>query len=345
MNRIDRGTGDGVHTDRTCQWEHEAGLEHGEETFGAESNPTGDPIGGGEGYSDIRAGGDREARDYEALRDALREVKPGEVVFLPGDAEICMDGHEALTVPEGVTLASSRGHDGSPGGMIFADDLSRPGMLSSGGDCVRITGLRVRGPYPHRDRIDEASGGIRSSHYATEIDNCEISGFRGSATGFGEGASHGYVHHNHVHHNQQAGLGYGVSVGGAFVLIEGNFFDWCRHHIASSGSPGSGYEARYNLCGENANGHLFDVHGGRDRGDATDISGDWVNIHHNTFQCTTASSVGIRGVPSQGAKIHHNWFYSSDPGNIVRTSGGTEVYQNLLGPDRDLIDRLEIPND
>ena len=215
-------------------------------------------------------------------------------------------------------------------------------MFSSGGDCVRITGLRVRGPYPHRDRIDQASGGIRSSHYATEIDNCEVSGFRGSATGFGPGASHGYVHHNHIHHNQQAGLGYGVSIGGAFVLVEGNFFDWCRHHVASSGAPGSGYEARYNLCGENANGHLLDMHGGRDRGDGTDIAGDWMNIHHNTFQCTEARSVGIRGVPSQSVRIHHNWFSSPDPENIVRVGGGTEVTRNWLGRDRRFVERVDV---
>ncbi|MDP6775845.1 MAG: hypothetical protein QGI83_03670 [Candidatus Latescibacteria bacterium] len=344
MNATDRSTDGGVLTDRTGRWEHEAGLEQGEGAFGTEPNPTGNPIGGGEGYSEIHIEGDCVADSYEALRDALGEAKSGEVVFIPGEAKICMDGHEALTIPEGVTVASSRGFDGSPGGMVYADDLSRPGMLSSGGDCVRVTGLRVRGPYPHRDRIDRSSSGLSSGHYATEIDNCEVSGFRASATSFRQGANRGYVHHNHIHHNQQAGLGYGVSLGGAFVLIEGNCFDWCRHHIASSGAPGSGYEARYNVCGENANGHLFDMHGGRDRGDATDIAGDWMNVHHNTIHCTEARSVGVRGVPSQGAKIHHNWFYSPDPANIVRTSGGTEAYQNVLGPDRLLLDRLEIEN-
>ncbi len=344
MKTIVRASGGGVLTDRTARWEDEVGLEGAEETFGAEHNPTGNPIGGGEGYSDILSEGDYTVRSYDDLAAALREAKAGEVVFVPGDVEIDMNGREALPILEGVTLASSRGLEGSEGGLIFSGNLRTPGVFTSAGDCVRITGLRVRGPYPHRDRIDTDSRGISSTHFGMEIDNCEISGFRSSATGFGAGASRGYVHHNHIHHNQQAGLGYGVSLAGD-VLIEGNLFDWCRHHIASSGSPGSGFEARYNICGENANSHLFDMHGGRDRGDATDIAGDWMNIHHNTFKCQEFRSVGIRGVPSQGAKIHHNWFYSPDPENVVRTLEGTEAYRNVLGPDREVIDRLEITYD
>ena len=334
-----------VLTTRSPRWDHEAEPGNGDETFGADPNPTGNPIGGGRGYSEAFPEGDRIVRTYEDLARSLADAVAGEVVFVPGDAEIDMGGREALTIPEGVTLASSRGVGGSEGGLVFSEAMSTPGLLRSGGDCVRITGLRIRGPYPHRDRIDSSANGIHAAHFGLEIDNCDISAFSVAATSFARGASRGYVHHNTIHHTQRAGLGYGVSVGGGDVLIEANFFDYCRHHIASTGSPGIAYEARYNLCGENANGHLFDVHGGRDRGDATDISGDWVNIHHNTFQCTTARSVGIRGVPSQGAKIHHNWFTSPDPENIVRTSGGTEAYQNVLGPDRNLIDRLEIKND
>ncbi len=344
MRTIVRIAGGGVHPQRTARWEHEADLEE-EETFGAEHNPTGNPIGGGEGYGEIFTGGDFTVCGHEELGDALESAKAGQVVFVPGDAEIDMSGRPSLSIPEGVTLSSTRGQNGSTGGLVFSDPLKTPGLFASAGDCVRITGLRVRGPYPHRDRIDYSASGIRSGHFGMEIDNCEISGFSVSATGFPGGASRAYVHHNHIHHNQRAGLGYGVSVSGGDVLIEANLFDWCRHHIASTGAPGVGYEARYNVCGQNANGHLFDMHGGRDRGDATDIAGDWMNIHHNTFMADDVRSVGIRGVPSQGARIHHNWFYSPDPENVVRTSGGTEVCQNVLGPEKTLISKLEIHYD
>ena len=48
------------------------------------------------------------------------------------------------------------------------------------------------------------------------------------------------------------------------VLIEANRFNNGRHHIASTGRPGSSYEARYNIILENANSHHFDMHGARD---------------------------------------------------------------------------------
>ena len=84
----------------------------------------------------------------------------------------------------------------------------------------------------------------------------------------------------------------------------------------------------------NATGHHFDMHGGRDRGDATEIAGDWMLIHHNTFQ-GPARHVVIRGVPSQGAEIHHNWF--SGPAKEKAVSGGnTRVFRNVCGPERNL---------
>jgi hypothetical protein len=116
------------------------------------------------------------------------------------------------------------------------------------------------------------------------------------------------------------------------VHIIANRFDHGRHYIASSGAPGSGYEAAWNLVGPNAISHHFDMHGGRDRGDGTDIAGDWLRIHHNTFRGRHRPVV-IRGVPSQGAEIHHNWFAGPSE-KPVRTRGNTRVYRNAYGPDK-----------
>jgi hypothetical protein len=333
--------GGGVMSERTAKWEEEL-LSPAGETYGAEENPTGNPIGGGLGYGEIQTGDDHIATSYVELDSAFQVAEPGEIVFVPADARIDMSGRPELTIPGGVTLASNRGSAGSDGGLIFSDALDTPGMIRTGGDSARITGLRIRGPFDKRDRVDRTSNGIETTHFGFEIDNCEIWGFSVAATRFSTGASRGYVHHNFIHHNQRGGLGYGVSINGGSVLIEANLFDWCRHHIASSGAPGSGYEARYNVCLENANGHLFDMHGGRDRGDATDIAGDWMNIHHNTFQAVEVRSHVIRGVASQGVKIHHNWFYSTDTANIVRASGETRVDQNVLGECRELLEELEV---
>ncbi len=334
---IARTSGGGIFTARTARWASEANLECGAETFGAEHNPTGNPIGGGEGYTDGFKTGDRSVRSYQELALALEGAVAGDVVFVPGDAEIDTGGRQGLEIPEAVTLAGDRGAGGSAGGMIYSNALDTPFLVKTAGDRVRVTGLRIRGPYPHRDRAAHSSYGIITSHFALEIDNCEISGFSVAATRFDAGACRGYVHHNFIHHNQKGGLGYGVSINGADVLIEANLFDWCRHHIASSGSPGSAYEARYNICLEHANGHLFDMHGGQDRGDATVISGDWMDIHHNTFIAQDVRSVVIRGVPSQDARIHHNRCLSALPDNVARAGGNTRVFRNLLGPDGRLV--------
>jgi len=326
---------------RTARWEHEANLESRDERFGAEHNPTGSPIGGGPGYRDIVAQGRYTIRTYEELRQALAKAAAGDVVFVPGDAAIDMGGNARLSIPGRVTLASDRGLDGSPGGMLFSNELDTArGMLMSAGDEVRITGLRIRGPYPEIAAIPQHSNGVLMRHFACEIDNCDVSGFAISAIRFNAPASRGYAHHNYIHHNRRSGYGYGVSVYGADALIEANIFDACRHHIAASGAPGEAYEARYNISRLESTSHLFDMHGGSDRGDGSNVAGDWLNIHHNTFMCPKRSIV-IRGVPSAGARVHHNWFHNPDPKNTVRTKGNTATTRNVFGPDRALVQTIE----
>ncbi|MGC9317336.1 MAG: right-handed parallel beta-helix repeat-containing protein [Armatimonadota bacterium] len=302
-----------------------------EETFGCEANPTGDPIGGGEGYGRILEGGDFTATTAEELVGALQQAQPGQVIYLPDGVEIDLTEHGTLAIPEGVTLAGSRGRDGSPGALIHMDDAGR---MFSAGDNVRLTGLRFRGHYGGSERIGESSRFISLGGWSPEIDNCEIYNFNVSGIGVGSGAMDVQIHHNFIHHCQRGGLGYGISLSSSDVHIIANIFDYCRHHIASSGSPGSGYEAAWNLVLEHATSHHFDMHGGRDRGDGTDIAGDWMHVHHNTFR-STQRHVVIRGVPSDGAEVHHNWF-AAEPGKAVVTGGNTRVYRNVYGPERTL---------
>ena len=138
------------------------------------------------------------------------------------------------------------------------------------------------------------------------------------------------MHHNFIHHNQYAGLGYGVCLNRAFALIEQNLFNRNRHSIAGSGRPGSGYEARDNVEIRYAAAHCFDMHGGRDRRDGTDIAGDWIRIHHNTFR-STQEAIRFRGVPVEGAEIHHNWFFHAEAEKAVYSEGNTGIYSNVYG--------------
>ena len=302
-----------------------------DDLYGCEGNPTGNPIGGGEGYSDILTTGDFIVRTKEQLLEALEQAQPGQVIFVPGDMEIDLGGSMGIAIPAGVTLAGDRGREGSSGALLFNRTTSGTQFVT-GGDFVRITGLRIEGPYAGTERIAESATGIMTTHFATRIDNCEIFNWNIQGVYTARGASQVNVHHNHIHHCQRGGFGYGVVVYSSDVRIIANYFDFCRHHIAAGGAPGCSYQAAWNYFSENCTSSLVDMHGGRDRGDNTDIAGDWMLVHHNTFG-GPRRAIGIRGTPSQGAEIFNNWF--SQPAEETNAStGNTRVYNNLHGPDR-----------
>jgi len=312
-----------------------AGDEEAKETFGCEANPTGNPIGGGAGYRDIITKGDFVVRTGEELVAALRKAKRGQVVFVPDGTDIDVTGLKDLTLPAGAVLAGTRGLNGSPGPRLFTTMRDTRPLFKTGGDDVRLTGLRIEGPFGGTERLPTYAMCIATSHHNLEVDNCEIYNWNDVGVGGSTGGSRLRVHHCYIHHCTRGGLGYGVSLGACDAYIIANKFDHCRHHIASSGRPGCCYEAAWNLVMGHAISHHFDMHGGRDRGDSTSIAGDWMEIHHNTFTKSGHRAVVIRGVPSQGANIHHNWF--ADPtSKTVISRGNTRVWRNVYGPDKTL---------
>ncbi len=323
----------------------------GEETFGCEANPTGNPIGGGDGYSPILTTGDFTCLTVDEFVDALAEAADGQVIFIPDGVEIDMTGQPPQKVPGGVTIAGTRGLNGSLGARIFTTDRSGR-LFDTAGDFARITGLRFEGGYGGADRTAESSMFLQTAHYGLEVDNCEIFNFNVQAIQGVRGSSALYIHHNYIHHSMRSGNGYGVSLYRSDARIIANKFDYCRHCIASSGDPGCSYEAAWNLVLPNQTAHHFDMHGGADRGDGTDIAGDWIHIHHNTFVGDSAvpllggvtdretgerRSIVIRGIPSQGAVIHNNWF-SHPVAQTIWSFGyrNVMVYRNIWGPEQKL---------
>jgi len=321
-----------------------------EETFGAQPNPTGDPIGGGDGYRYLIDKSDYRVKTAEELLAALEEAKAGQIVYVDDQAEIDLTGKKNIMIAGGVTLASGRGKQNSQGALIYSNELAASPLLLPGGEKVRITGLRLRGPDQQRRTEQMAklhkegryysipnSDGIICSYPNLEVDNCELWGWSHAAVFLRRGALRAHIHHNYIHHNQRHGLGYGVCLDQADALIEANLFDWCRHHIAGTGRPHTSYEARYNLVLENANSHSFDMHGGADRKDGTDIAGDSIKIHHNTFRATSVPAIVIRGRPRQSAEIHHNWFLHSDTRGAVRqtnATGNMNIRRNQFTPEQ-----------
>jgi hypothetical protein len=302
-----------------------------------ESNPTGNPIGGGAGYSNIVPIPNTGIVTNKAeLLSALSSATSGAVIYVDDNALIDLTGETSIGIPGGVILASGRGRGSSEGALLYTNQLATMPLFKALGPDVRITGLRIRGPDPDINMESGSYGtpnsdGIRSTYPNLEVDNNEI--WAWSQAGiyiFQESATNAYIHHNNIHHTQRWGLGYGISIHLTEVLIEANFFDHNRHAISATGQPNTGYEARYNVFGENFWHYPVDMHGA-----ASGIAGSFVKVHHNSFYKMSFNGLGqihIEGVPTEGAEIHNNWFVL-DQAEVV-----SQYYPNIIHDNFDGID-------
>jgi hypothetical protein len=333
------------------------------QVYGAKPDERG-PIGGGEGYTCIITDGDFRVRTVDELRDALAKATPGQVVFVEPDADMdCTTLAYAeklvLEVPEGVTLAGDRGHNRSPGAMIYSDTFATQPLIRVLGPNVRITGLCIRGPDP-KERADHwlrsfadsegklglghkyyykfpTSEGITTEYPSLEVDNCELSGWSHSAIFLLRGKDQ-RIHHNYIHHVRFKGLGYAVCVGSGTALITHNVFDYNLHSIAGTGGPSDGYEACNNVDLQHIASNSYDMHAGHRRSGGLAVAGDWVKIHHNTFGSAHVPAVIIGGAPAKSATVERNWFHHEAPGQSVVSPwppGGEthlECRDNAYGP-------------
>ncbi|NLF70819.1 MAG: right-handed parallel beta-helix repeat-containing protein [Candidatus Anammoximicrobium sp.] len=316
--------------------------------YGAEANPTGDPIGGGDGYRRIVERGDFNVATAAELLTALKEARAGQIIYVAQDARIDLTGPIGLQLPAGVTLAGKRGRHGAAGPLIYCDTLPEQRGLFSAGPDSRITGLRIRGPEPAIAQIGEyrrtSTMGI-STNTNVEVDNCEISHFNHS--GVNIRGKNVRVHHCFIHdvHAYPIVVAHKAELP---TLIEANLIHYAWHAIAGSGDPGTGYEARYNRIVAQmppaswkmpAPGHAFDMHAHRplEKERKGRVAGDYISIHHNTAQLLDAVGVFIRGVPRDRAEVFHNWFSTPDPATAIRQikqDGNLWAYDNVYGPDK-----------
>lgn len=336
------------------------------EIYGAKPDERG-PIGGGPGYTNSITRGDYYVTTLDELVEALRKARSGQIVFIDGDVvidctvKVWIEGL-VLKIPAGVTLASDRGHGTSRGALIFSDTFQTSPLFECLGPNVRITGLRIKGPDTEA-RLDlhsycqtlgakkgdeeafdheyyykfPTSNGIRTQYNGLEVDNCEVAGWSCGGI-YLEAGERLHIHHNYIHHNQRNGLGYGVCLGNGKTkaLIEQNLFTYNRHSIAGTGVIGCSYEAWNNVELGQSLAHCFDMHGGKDRKDGTNIAGTSIKIHHNTFR-SHEKPIKIRGVPLMEAVVNNNWFlyHKPDSGDNrldpVDAVGKTRVINNAYG--------------
>jgi hypothetical protein len=314
------------------------------ETFGAEPNPTGNPIGGGAGYNEIILPTDPRVKfivtTNSELRTALNSAVAGQVVFIPSTANIDISGEPSFSIPGGVILAGDRGNNGSLGGRIYRtrSGYFAKGSFVVGGDDVRITGLRIEGAdsVEGEDLGDNVNAAIISTNKNNlEVDNCEIYYWSYAGIAFensGPGDWYGYVHHNYIHHCHAKGYGYATVVGFGNVLIEANLYDYTRHAVSGYGGEGETYEARYNIHGSHCIDTVFDVHAAGQNWatwDGHTPSGRLYKIHHNTVENTGDYSLMYIGIPTEGMYIYNNRFARG----INPYSGWTRCYMtnNYIG--------------
>ena len=333
---------------------------------------TGEPVGGGEGYTRIvdPDAGVRVSTKAELLSAlASAAPPPGEraVIYVEDDAVIRFDGNEFFYVPARVVLASGRGRNGSPGALLTRSNLLglNPLVYVNGPD-VRITGLRLEGG-EHGSRVEfvarlgasgyvyydqPLSAAVQTVESNLEVDNCELSGFSSAAIsiygsrhepGTYQVSSGHEIHHNHFHHNRVDGLGYGVTLYRSHGRIYGNILRKNRHDFASDGRPGTAYEAMYNLVLEHTLSGSFDVHGGFDRDGRNNIAGDWISMHHNTWFSpwyNDSWQILIRGEPIGPSRIRRNAFTGRSMSWAVKLGARdhydhqTTIEDNLYGEDQ-----------
>jgi FG-GAP-like repeat/Major Vault Protein repeat domain len=346
--------------------------DHRDEKRGALHNPTGRPLGGGEGYGAWVRQPVSVVRTRSELAAALASARRGDVVYVDDDAVIDLSRLSrppdsdpcagfGLSIPAGVTLASGRGRDGSLGALLRTSSFAPRScaLLVARGGGVRITGLRIRGPDTGIEQgrpelcfqepsgiLAEVSGDQPPARWDIEIDNNKLLGWPYGAVRV-ERVMGVRVHHNLIHYNRRQehdgtcdreyGVGYGVVLGPGSVVVEGNVFDHNRHDIAGSGQAGERYLATYNLILAGAVQHSFDVHGGADRKDCTNVAGSSFVVHHNTFLQAHKPAFRIRGIPLQGAWVYRN---ETRHGNgaaafsQVNASGLFFVEENDIGRNR-----------
>jgi hypothetical protein len=266
----------------------------------------------------------------EQLKERLAGAKEAEVILIGEGVRLDLSAEPTLHVTVPVILKGVRGSDGStpvlvhhgrPVPMILIEapdvrieDLKFEGVEtdSKKEEIIALNRKGIKGVYqfPVTRGIEVVSRGVF-------ISGCEMSGFSHAAV-FLRGDSTAYIEKSHFHHNQRWGLGYGVALHErAQARITENRFNFNRHSIAASGLPGQVYEADQNWFGPDHGATPLDMHGGKDRGDGTEIAGRRVHIHHNRILSTAVPVFIHRGIPQEEVRIEFNQLAHSNEKSAI----------------------------
>ncbi|CAI1987547.1 Uncharacterised protein [Serratia quinivorans] len=288
-------------------------------------------LGGGEGYhtSVIEPPTRVTAHNYEQLKSYVDQGEKN--IFIAADTIITLPNKaHALNLKQGQTLFGDRGVNGSKGGKLvtpYIDNAERKYAVITAGSGVKISGLRIEGPYKQSD-TNNLTIGIQFLEESKniEVENNEIFGWPWAAISVKRSIEN-KIHHNFIHNNIRTERGYGVVVqnGQAQAEVYCNVFNANRHAIAGSGAAGEGYYAHHNLVmqgGGSGAYHQFDMHA------YNGLGGEYVDIRYNWFDygrygTSNRSSMHMRAIPSNGpASVAWNIFSQGyNVGSQIAISG------------------------
>lgn len=303
-------------------------------------------IGGGNAYSRIVTEDEADAivTTADGLETTVNNANSGETIFVPGDAIINLSGRLNIGPPDStsnVTIASDRGHNGSPGALLYDDTFTThypDALFLSECDGWRMSGLRIRGPEGRNIDNDSSkqSRPIWTRGIGTEVDNCElfhwtVAGHTHGGFSFPESTVH--CHHNFFHDCAMDGLGYGFDHFNGHALVEFNYFNGHRHAITCAGQADASYVARYNFIDLLMYGFPIDMH----PGDTS--AGEFLHVHHNTIMGLIDQRNGdveeflkVRGVPAQQSSCYNNWSRHGHPtqGDVSQQNAGNPIVQETV---------------
>lgn len=271
-----------------------------------------------------------------ALEDAL--ATPNATVWLPGDRELEIDDFATdFTLAPGVTLASDRGTDGSPGARLrIPAGIPAHPLVSIDGAGARVTGLRFEAPKTEPVATERhlhptfPTTGLAVDADGVEIDHCLFRGWSHAGIEIGRGAfrAETHIHHCDFFDNPSPGLGYGVTTFRGAPVIERCRFNNNRHSVAADGHRRCAYVCRYNWFGPATTSHVIDMHRGSENSSRWGTQGGrYVQIYGNVVLATedhegdAQEAVRIRGPPLEGAWIQNNRFAHEELPNGLGGSG------------------------
>jgi hypothetical protein len=266
----------------------------------------------------------------QELRDRIQKAKPGEVLTISHDSFFDFSDESPLIIDKKVHIKGVRSlNQRRP---VFKSWKAPYPLITIKADGVILEGLKIEGVETDQKKAEiialnkagkkgvyefPITRGIHVMANDVAIKDCEISGFSHAAI-YAENAVNLLVENNYIHHNQRWGLGYGVALHLlATAKIIKNKFDHNRHSIAGSGSAGQSYEAGYNWFGKNHSASPLDMHGGKDRGDGTQIAGKIVYMHHNTILDDVNYAFIHRGIAQDYVIFEHNQLAHAEDSKVI----------------------------